>query len=140
MPTTPAEDRVACEQAKHLRLAVPCESPAEREDALAARCADHFGRCPRFVLVDLDGAEVVALASVENGGHRHAGCMAPVLVLGEHQVDVVLVRTIGARPLMGCELANIHVLAVPALTVADALEAYRTGSAHRAGPAEVCRQ
>ena len=48
---------------------------------------------------------------LQNAPHTEGGCMAPVLVLAEHNVDAIVVQGIGGRPLMGFNQVGIPVLA-----------------------------
>ena len=48
---------------------------------------------------------------LQNAPHTEGGCMAPVLVLAEHNVDAIVVQGIGGRPLMGFNQVGITVLA-----------------------------
>lgn len=95
----PSEDRI--------RLAVPSEAPG----GLDAARSGHFGRSPHFTLVDLVDGDVDAVSVIGNAPHGHGGCLSPVLTLGEHMVDAVIVAGIGQRPLLGCLQAGIRVLA-----------------------------
>ena len=47
--------------------------------------------------------------SCTNAPHTEGGCMAPVLVLAEHNVDAIVVDGIGGRPLMGFNQVGIAV-------------------------------
>ena len=88
------------------RIAVPSELPG----GLDAQRAGHFGRCACFTLVDITGEEVGEVEVLQNAPHTEGGCMAPVLVLAEHNVDAIVVQGIGGRPLMGFNQVGIHVL------------------------------
>ncbi len=89
----------------HFRIAVPSESPG----GLDAARSGHFGRSPNFTLVDLQDGEVTFVEVIDNVPHDPDGCFAPVLMLGEHMVDAVVVSGIGKRPLLACLQAGIRV-------------------------------
>jgi predicted Fe-Mo cluster-binding NifX family protein len=90
-----------------VRLAVPSEAPG----GLDAARSGHFGRSPVFTIVELVDGEIAAVEAVPNRQHESGACLSPVLTLGEHGVDVVVVAGIGARPLLACAQAGIRVFA-----------------------------
>jgi predicted Fe-Mo cluster-binding NifX family protein len=90
-----------------IRLAVPTEAPG----GLDAARSGHFGRSPYFTIVDLVDGEIAAVEIVPNRPHESGACLPPVLTLGEHLVDVVVVAGIGRRPLLACVQAGIRVFA-----------------------------
>ena len=69
----------------------------------------HFGRCECFTMVDVVDGEVGEVQVLTNAPHVEGGCMAPVLVLAEHNVDAIVVDGIGGRPLMGFNQVGIAV-------------------------------
>lgn len=90
-----------------IRLAVPCEEPG----GLDAPRSGHFGKSPCFTMVDVVDNVVVSVFSVSNDRHDDGdGCLTPVLTLGEHMVDVVIVAGIGRQPLLACLQSGIRVL------------------------------
>ena len=90
---------------KTIRIAIPSEAPG----GLAARRSGHFGRAECFTMVDLVDGEISGVEVLHNAPHVEGGCMAPVLVLAEHQVDAIVVDGIGGRPLMGFNQVGIAV-------------------------------
>jgi len=109
---------------KTIRIAVPSELPG----GLDAERAGHFGRCACFTLVDIIPAgEVGTVEVLENAPHTEGGCMAPVLVLAEHNVDAIVVQGIGGRPLMGFNEVGIAVLQGVGAQVNDSVEALLDG-------------
>ncbi len=95
------------DEPRAIRIAVPSELPG----GLDAERAGHFGRAACFTLVDITHAgEVGEVEVLENAPHTEGGCMAPVLVLAENNVNAIVVQGIGGRPLMGFEQVGIAVL------------------------------
>lgn len=88
-----------------VRLAVPSEAPG----GLDAARSGHFGRCACFTIVDVVDGEIAEVAVLGNAPHTEGGCMAPVLVLAEQNVDAIVVDGIGGRPLMGFNQVGIAV-------------------------------
>lgn len=115
-------------------IAVPSELPG----GLDAQRAGHFGRCSCFTLVAVAGGEIKEVAVVANAPHGHGGCMSPVLLLAEHNVDAVLVNGIGGRPLMGFAQVGISVLAGSGVDVLSATDAYLAGDLTAVGLEGTC--
>ena len=93
------------EETTTTRVAIPSEAPG----GLEARRSGHFGRCQCFTMVDVVGGEIGEVQVLMNAPHVEGGCMAPVLVLAEHNVDAIVVDGIGGRPLMGFNQVGIAV-------------------------------
>ena len=90
---------------KSTRIAIPSELPG----GLEARRSGHFGRCECFTMVDVADGTVGEVEILHNAPHTEGGCMAPVLLLAEHNVDAIVVDGIGGRRLMGFNLVGIAV-------------------------------
>jgi len=87
------------------RIAIPSELPG----GLNAPRSGHFGRCDCFTMVDVADGKVGEVEILHNAPHTEGGCMAPVLLLAEHNVDAIVVDGIGGRPLMGFNQVGIAV-------------------------------
>ena len=117
-------DQPSTGEPRTIRVAVPSELPG----GLEAERAGHFGRCACFTLVDnTPTGEVGEVEVLENAPHTEGGCMAPVLVLAEHNVDAIVVQGIGGRPLMGFDQVGIAVLQGVGSQVNESVEALLDG-------------
>ncbi|HEY5387301.1 MAG TPA: NifB/NifX family molybdenum-iron cluster-binding protein [Thermoleophilia bacterium] len=106
------------------RIAIPSELPG----GLEARRSGHFGRCACFTLIDVIDGKVDEVEILQNAPHTEGGCMAPVLVLAEQNVDAIVVDGIGGRPLMGFNQVGIAVHAGMGPDVQTAVAAYIQGA------------
>jgi predicted Fe-Mo cluster-binding NifX family protein len=106
-----------------IRIAVPSELPG----GLEAERAGHFGRCACFTLVDLTDGSVGEVEVLQNAPHTEGGCMTPVLMLAEHNVDAIVVQGIGGRPLMGFNQVGIAVLQGAGTLVRESVDALLDG-------------
>ncbi|PIE57201.1 MAG: dinitrogenase iron-molybdenum cofactor biosynthesis protein [Desulfobulbus propionicus] len=88
-----------------MRIAIPSEG----EGGLDGVRAGHFGHCDVFTLVDCEDGEIKEVHTVANGEHVQGGCMVPVNLLAQHQVNALIVGGIGMRPLMGFRQVGIEV-------------------------------
>jgi predicted Fe-Mo cluster-binding NifX family protein len=117
------------------RVAIPSELPG----GLDALRAGHFGRCACFTLVDVVDGQVGEIEVLHNAPHAEGGCMAPVLVLAEHNVDVIVVDGIGGRPLMGFNQVGIAVHAGMGPDVQTTVAAYIRGALPVVGLEGACQ-
>jgi len=117
------------------RVAIPSEAPG----GLEARRSGHFGRCECFTMVDLVDGKVSEVEVLHNAPHIAGGCMAPVLVLAEHNVDAIVVDGIGGRPLMGFNQVGIAVHAGMGPDVQTAVAAYVRGALPVVGLEGACQ-
>lgn len=106
-----------------VRLAVPADSM----EGMAAPRSGHFGKCAWYTLIDIADDKVVAVQSMQNGGHIAGGCSVPVMLLKGWEVDKVVVGGIGGRPLMGFQQEGIDVYAGAGNTVQETVDAYLRG-------------
>ena len=106
-----------------VKVAIPSVAPG----GLEATCSDHFGHCDCFTLVVTDESGTVDVNVVPN---RHGmGCNSVVDQLRDAGADVIMVRGIGRRPLVGFQQAGIKVFQAAGTMVGDVVDSYRTGSA-----------
>jgi predicted Fe-Mo cluster-binding NifX family protein len=87
------------------RIAVPSMA----NGGLDGQRAGHFGHCDVFTLVDVKGGEIDQVTTINNREHVQGGCMVPVNLLAENNVNALIVGGIGMRPLMGFRQAGIDV-------------------------------
>jgi predicted Fe-Mo cluster-binding NifX family protein len=110
---------------------------ADNDNGLDSVVSPHFGRCPYFVLVDMEGQEVTATKAVNNpyyGNHRPGQVPA---FIDSHDVNVMLTGGMGRRAIMFFEQFGIQPVTGAAGTVRQSLERYLGGGLHGAAP---CRE
>ena len=117
------------------RIAIPSEAPG----GLDARRSGHFGRCECFTMVDVVDGEVTEVDVLTNAPHTEGGCMAPVLVLAEQNVDAIVVDGIGGRPLMGFNQVGIAVHAGVGADVQSTVHAFIQGGLPVVGFDNACQ-
>jgi predicted Fe-Mo cluster-binding NifX family protein len=118
-----------------VRIAIPSEAPG----GLEARRSGHFGRCECFTMVDVVDGQVGGVEVLDNAPHVEGGCMAPVLLLAEHNVDAIVVDGIGGRPLMGFNQVGIAVHAGVGEDVQTTVTAYQQGALPVVGLEGACQ-
>lgn len=119
---------------KKLRIAVPSMGDGGLDDILSG----HFGHCGVFTLVDVDGKKITGVTKLQNIPHHEGGCMAPVNLLKENGVDLIIVGGIGMRPLMGFAQVGIEVYSGGAGTVEFVVNEFIAGRLMPAGDDVVC--
>ncbi len=110
---------------------------ADNGEGLDSVVSPHFGRCPYFVIVDLDEREVKAVENVTNpfyGNHRPG--QVPGFV-HEHGADVMLTGGMGGRAIAFFQEYGIQPVTGAAGSVRHALEQYLGGELEGAQP---CRE
>jgi FKBP-type peptidyl-prolyl cis-trans isomerase SlyD len=116
-------------------IAVPCEAPG----GLDAEISAHFGHCHAFTLVRIDDGSMGEVSILENGGHGQGGCMAPVMLLKEREVNALVAGGMGMRPLSGFQGVGITVYHQhDARTVRDAVQLIIDGRAQEFDVAQTC--
>ena len=103
--------------------------------------AVHFGHCPVFTVLTIDGGQVVETEIVDNAPHLQGGCQAPVNTLVSSRVTDLIVGNIGMRPLVGFQAAGVRVVTYPfqpGSKVADAVQLFLSGAAQAVTPDKAC--
>jgi predicted Fe-Mo cluster-binding NifX family protein len=113
-----------------MRIAVS----ADNRNGLDSIVSPHFGRCPHFVLVDLDGTDVQGVQEVDNPyyGHHQPG-QVPALI-NSLDANVMLTGGMGGRAIMFFEQFGIEGVTGAYGTVRQSLERYLGGELKGAAP------
>jgi predicted Fe-Mo cluster-binding NifX family protein len=110
---------------------------ADNRNGLDSIVSPHFGRCPCFVLVDLDGCEVRNVDVVENPFYgRHQPGQVPQFI-NEKSVDVMLTGGMGRRAIGFFQEYGIQAVTGASGSVRRSLEQYLGGALEGAEP---CRE
>ena len=107
---------------------------AETDNGLDSIVAQHFGRCPYFALVDMEGNEVEAIEVIDNpfyAGHQVG--QIPQFIHAQ-KADVMLSGGMGGRAIQYFEQFGIEVATGAAGTVRSTLENYLGGELREAAP------
>jgi predicted Fe-Mo cluster-binding NifX family protein len=110
---------------------------ADNSNGLDSVVGPHFGRCPYFLLVDIEGQEVTTINAITNpyyGNHRPG--QVPGFI-DSHGVDVMLTGGMGHRAIMFFEQFGIQPVTGAAGTVRQSLERFLGGALEGAAP---CRE
>ena len=113
---------------------------ADDNNGLDSVVSPHFGRCPHYILADLDGQEVQAVQAVDNPYHgQHAPGMVPGFI-HSHGVHVMLTGGMGGRAIGFFEQYGIEAVTAASGTVRRALESYLGGQLRGAQPCRESRE
>ena len=113
--------------------------PSDTTDGLDAAISGHFGHCAAFTLVTVADDSIGEISILENSGHEEGGCMAPVTLLKERGVGVLLAGGMGGRPLAGFQQVGIDVhYKEDANTVREAVELFVSGGCRTFSEAQTC--
>jgi len=110
---------------------------AEDNNGLESVVSPHFGRCPHYILTDVEGQEVKAVQSVDNPYYsQHAPGQVPGFIHSQG-VNVMLTGGMGRRAIGFFEQYGIEAVTGASGTVRYALERYLGGQLRGVQP---CRE
>jgi predicted Fe-Mo cluster-binding NifX family protein len=110
---------------------------ADDRNGLDSVVSPHFGRCPYYILVDMEGHEVKAVNVVDNPYYgQHAPGMVPNFIHSQG-VDVMLAGGMGHRAIAFFEQLGIEAVSGALGTVRRTLELYLGGQLRGVQP---CRE
>jgi len=112
------------------RIAVSANDNRGLESAVS----DHFGRCPYFVIVQVEENAIKSVEAIENPFfHSHRPGQVPGFIHG-HQVDVMLTGGMGHRAVDFFQQYGIQPVTGAAGTVQQTLHRYLNGELSDAQP------
>ena len=113
--------------------------PSDSSEGLESTISEHFGHSRAFTIVEVSGSEIGEVTILPNGGHDEGGCMAPVQLLKEKGVEILVAGGMGQRPLAGFQQVGIAVHHKQnAQTVRDAVELFVGGGCPAFDEAQTC--
>ena len=113
-----------------MRIAVS----ADDGNGLDGVVSPHFGRCPFFVMVDVDDCEVLDVSVIENPFYgRHQPGQVPKFIKG-HGADVMLTGGMGRRAIGFFERFGIQAVTGASGSLRHSLERYLGGELKGAEP------
>jgi predicted Fe-Mo cluster-binding NifX family protein len=113
-----------------MRIAVS----ADNKQGLDSVVSPHFGRCPHYILVDIEGQDVTGIQEVDSpyyGHHQPGQVPAFIHSLG---ADVMLAGGMGGRAIMFFEQYGIEGVTGAYGTVRQSVERYLGGGLKGAAP------
>ena len=100
---------------------------SDENKGLQSRVAQHFGRCPYYIFVTLEGDEVKEITAVENPYHAaHEAGMVPAFI-HQQEADVMIAGGMGRRAIQFFTEYGIKTATGAAGTVEEVLTAYQQG-------------
>jgi predicted Fe-Mo cluster-binding NifX family protein len=110
---------------------------ADDNNGLDSIVSPHFGRCPHYILVDLEGQEVQGVDKVDNPFFgQHAPGQVPGFI-HSHGVNVMLTGGMGYRAIGFFQQYGVEPVTGAAGTVRQALQRYLGGALSGAAPCAV---
>ncbi len=101
---------------------------------LSSRVSEHFGRCPYFTLVDLEGQEIQSIRTIDNPyANNHAPGQIPEFI-HQQAANVMLTGGMGHRAVSFFEGYGIDVATGADGTVQQAVRDYIAGRLRGASP------
>jgi predicted Fe-Mo cluster-binding NifX family protein len=110
---------------------------ADDNNGLESAVSPHFGRCPHYILADVEGQEIKSVQAVDNPYYgRHAPGQVPSFIHSQG-VHVMLTGGMGRRAIGFFEQYGVEAVTAASGTVRHALERYLGGQLQGAQP---CRE
>lgn len=107
---------------------------ADNDAGLDSVISPHFGRCPYYVFVDVEGREVTSVSSAPNPFlAQHQPGAVPGFI-NDHGVNVMLTGGMGGRAVVFFDQFGIEPVTGASGTVRHALEQYLGGQLSGAAP------
>ena len=116
-----------------MRIAVS----ADDNNGLDSVVSPHFGRCPYYVLIDLDGREVNQVNTIANPYYAHHQPGQVPGFINNQKADVMLTGGMGRRAIASFQQYGTQAVTGASGTVRRALEQYLGGELQGAEP---CRE
>ena len=113
-----------------MRIAVS----AENKNGLDSVVSPHFGRCPHYVLVDVEGHDVTGIEEVDSPFHGHHQPGQVPGFIHSLGTDVMLAGGMGGRAIMFFEQYGIEGVTGAYGTVRQSVERYLGGGLKGAAP------
>ncbi len=88
----------------------------QKDEGIESAVYNHFGSAPAFIMVDTAVIHQATTVNNQDLGHEHGACN-PVMAMGGHDVDAVVVGGIGAGAIRGLNAKGIKVYRAMAPTV-----------------------
>jgi len=111
--------------------------PTEGDKGADEQICPHFGRAPTFTIVDLEKDELKVIAN--NGSHMGGSLLPPEIIKGAG-AEVMLVSGLGTKAVDLFQDLNIEVFVGANGTVAEAIEAWKSGELVRATRDAACQE
>jgi predicted Fe-Mo cluster-binding NifX family protein len=113
-----------------MRIAISAES----NHGLDSPISQHFGRCPYFILIDLNGQEIEAVSGIENPyWSNHTPGQVPAFI-HQQRASVMLTGGMGRRAISFFQQYDIQPVTGASGTVAQTLQRYLNGDLQNASP------
>jgi predicted Fe-Mo cluster-binding NifX family protein len=101
---------------------------------LESAVSDHFGRCPYFVIAEVEDNAIISVEAIENPFyHSHQPGQVPAFI-HNHQVDVMLTGGMGHRAVSFFQQYGIQPVTGASGTVHQTLHRYLNGEISEAQP------
>ncbi|RLB29398.1 MAG: dinitrogenase iron-molybdenum cofactor biosynthesis protein [Deltaproteobacteria bacterium] len=114
------------------RIALACED----NQGLSGQMSQHFGRCPYYLIVDVEGHEIKKTDSVNNPYYNnHVPGMVPQFI-NEQAVNVMIAGGMGPRAIDMFSNLGMEVVTGAIGNVGNVLQAYLRGEISGVEPCE----
>ncbi len=90
--------------------------PSKKTETEDLSVSEHFGHCEFYTLITLEDNKITDTKSLPNISHAEGNCLAPVQLLKDNAVNVLIAGGMGMRPLIHFNEMHIDVYHVEDLS------------------------
>ena len=106
---------------------------ASEGEGLESELSNHFGRCPKYVFVELEGKDVKQVETKQNPFYNgHEPGVVPEFIASE-KADVIIAGGMGPRAIDWFEQLGVKPITAPVKPIKE-LEDYTNGKLTKAAP------
>jgi len=113
-----------------MRITIPTES----ENGLESHVSPHFGRCPYYMLIDVENQEIKSLTYIENPFRQHHNPGQIPAFISEQGAEVIIAGGMGRRAINYFNSLGIEAVSGASGTALRSLGLYLLGDLQGAEP------
>jgi predicted Fe-Mo cluster-binding NifX family protein len=110
------------------------------KNGLGSQISSHFGRCPSYMLIDIEGHEIKSLQDIENPFYYHHEPGQIPTFISEQGADVMIAGGMGQKAIGFFQRLGIEAISNASGTALRSLALYIMGELHGAEPCADSKQ
>ena len=114
-----------------MKVAIPSEKPE-----MGSKMSPIFGRCPHFMIVEIEAGKIVKSEAVANPGINQPGGagMAAAQELSKYGVNTLIAGTVGPKAAIALDTIGMEIYTPIEGTVQENVDAFMSGNLAKANP------
>jgi predicted Fe-Mo cluster-binding NifX family protein len=111
--------------------------PIDNKKGMSSLLAEHFGRCPNYILLDGSGS---IIEIIENTSRHMGGQGFPPELIKKHGAEILLCKGIGPRAIDLFKQFDIDVYVFHVKTVQEAFDSWKSKKTRKADIEDACEE